>query len=382
MEGPEAKNKRLGRTWRFLHKLAHRSIERIFGYSFEPMELEAPFLLISNHVTNSDPFLVGVTSKSTPLAFVASEHIFRQGLVTRLINRIFAPIPRSKAASGAGTVKAILKNIREGRAVALFAEGDCTWDGETKPVFPATGKLAKTARVPLVTFRLEGGYLVSPRWSKKLRRASMRGGAVRVYSPEELAGMAPEEIDAAINRDIYENVWERQSAERIPIRSKARAEGLERALFICPECGSAVCMSTKGGKLTCAVCRSEWNMDEYGFLDGPRFKTVMEWDEWQKEEIRNIRGRSLFAGKCVYSDIDSGKRTKTIVRLDTIGLRILLDGRGEIPFSDITDMAMVKTNRLLFTDGAGYHEITVGINGTELRPYLIAWQASRSIKEG
>ena len=186
MSKTERENKRIARFWKLLHATAGRYVVRRFNYSFDPVGIEPPFILISNHVTNSDPFFIGLVYKPKSLAFVASEHIFRMGFISKLLKRYLAPIPRPKADSGVGAVRAVLKRLREGDPVVLFAEGDCTWNGVSGKIFPATGKLAKAAGVPLVTYRLEGGYLTSPRWSKKARRGMMRGRLVHIYSPEEL----------------------------------------------------------------------------------------------------------------------------------------------------------------------------------------------------
>ena len=365
--------------WRLLHWAARNFLARKFDYTYEQIECEAPCLIVSNHVTNNDPFFVGLAHKSSPLSYVASEHIFRLGIISKILIKLMDPIPRSKAASGAGTVKACLRRIKNGESIALFAEGDCTWDGRSAEVFPATGKLAKVCGAPLVTFRIEGGYLSSPRWAKKLRRGEMHGAPVHVYTVEELKGMTPEEVTACINRDIYTDAREEQKKTPTVFRSEARAEGLERALFICPCCGEADCMKSKKHRLLCEKCGAEWEMDEYGAIKGPKFGSVAEWDEWQKNAVRDMKGGKLFALEGTLTDIGAAAKQKTEVWLDADGGGIVFDGGRREPFSDITDMAMVKTNRLLFEDGEGYFEIKSkrGI----LRPYLMAWRAARGEKE-
>ena len=367
--------KRRARFWQWLYKTVSGILPKRSGYSCDVIGLEPPFLMISNHVTNDDPFYTGLAYRKAPLAFVASEHIFRQGVLSKLLMRYFDPIPRPKADSGVGTVRAVLKRLREGDPVVLFAEGDCTWNGVSGEVFPATGKLAKAAGVPLVTYRLEGGYLTSPRWSKKKRRGRMRGRLVKVYSPEELKTMLPGEIDDAINRDIHYDTWAAQAEEPVPFRSKAPAEGIERALFVCPECGDTDCMASKGGSFFCTTCGAGWTLDEYGLLHGPKFLNPAEWDAWQRTAIRDVREDGLFKADCTLTDFDAGTKKKTKVCLDLKSRRIRTGDGGEADFSRITDMAMIKTDRLLFTDEAGYHELKSkrGI----LRPYLVAWQAYR-----
>lgn len=118
--------------------------------------------------------------------------------------------------------------------MCLFAEGEATWSGRSGKIFPATGKMIRRSGATLVTYRLEGAYLSDPRWSKSLHRGRIYGHPVGIYPPEKLKAMSPEEIDQLINKDIYEDAWERQKAEHIRFKSRRRAEHMETALFNVP----------------------------------------------------------------------------------------------------------------------------------------------------
>ena len=222
------------RIWRVLVWLLRPFLKRRFRMEAAPAEVPGPCLIVANHVTNWDPLLLAMSFPATPIRFVASEHIFRHGRVSRLLERLAAPIPRRKASSGADTVKACLRALRDGETVCIFAEGDACWDGLTHEVFPATGKLARSSGAALVTYRLEGGYLTLPRWSKKRRPGRMRGAVVGVYPPEELKAMKGPEITALIDRDIFEDAWARQRAEHVRYRAEDRAVGIEKGFFLCP----------------------------------------------------------------------------------------------------------------------------------------------------
>ncbi len=365
--------------WKVLHFGARNFLARKFRYTWEPIVCGGPCLIIANHVTNFDPFFVGLAHKNAPLSYVASEHIFRLGFVSKLITRLIDPIPRSKGASGADTVKAILRRIKNGESVVLFAEGDCTWDGLSQGIFPATGKLAKVCGAPLVTFRIEGGYLSRPRWAKKSRRGKMHGAPVRVYTPEELKSMAPNEVTEAINRDIFVDAWADQRKNRVAYRCKAPAEGLERALFICPECNKPEKLASVGNRFFCTACGAEWMMDEYGFLNGPQFSTIAEWDAWQKRAVGQMKGRLLFAARGVLTDIGGNTKGGCELALNADDRRIVRAGGSGAQLSEIDNMAMVKTNRLLMERGGdtqrGYYEFKTG-RGV-LRPYLMLWQVLR-----
>lgn len=372
------------RAWKLAHRLVRPVFERKFDLKVDKLDLEPPFLMIANHATNIDPILVSTAYKKQPLSFVASEHLSRLGLTSKILNRYFSIIPRSKASNAMGTVKSIMRALRKGDPVLLFAEGDCTWDGVSGKVFPATGKLAKAVGVPLVTYRMSGTYLSCPRWAEETRNGAVRGSLVHVYSKDELSEMTPEEVTNAINGDIYEDAWQGQLAQPVRYAAKAPAEGIEKALFICPECGGIDCISSKGNEVFCAKCGRIAKMNEYELLDECEFRTIREWELYQREKLREyIRqgsGSALFRGEGKLCDLaeDKPKARKAEFSLDIASKCMTVNGEV-IPLSEVSDMAMVKTNRLLVSYGRSYYEIFSkrGI----LRPYLMTWQALRENTE-
>ena len=69
---------------------------------------------------------------------------------------------------------AVMRRLRKGGSVAIFAEGNRSFNGLTGDILPATGKLARSSGASLVTFRFSGGYLSSPRWcGSRVRRTSL-----------------------------------------------------------------------------------------------------------------------------------------------------------------------------------------------------------------
>ena len=72
------------RIWRFLYWLARPFLMRRFAYTPERFAGEGPCLIVANHVTTWDPLLLALSFPDNPIRFVASEHIFRHGWVSRL----------------------------------------------------------------------------------------------------------------------------------------------------------------------------------------------------------------------------------------------------------------------------------------------------------
>ena len=162
-----------------------------FRYRKEMAEnLPDNYIVVANHLTNWDSLFVATAFKRQ-MYFVASEHMARQWFYP-IVNALLKPIIRRKGTKAVSTVKEVIKVTRKGGNVALFPEGDRAWDGLTCPIMPATGKMIKSSKCGMVTYRIEGGYFLNPRWSMTMRKGFVTGKMGRVYSKEEIASMSIE----------------------------------------------------------------------------------------------------------------------------------------------------------------------------------------------
>ncbi len=244
-------------------------------------------MVFANHNAELDPVLVNLAFKEQ-MYFVASEHIFRKGFFSKLLVRYFDPVSRLKGGTEASAAMEMLRRLRRGYNICVFAEGDRSFNGVTFPIPPATGKLAKAAGVPVITYKLEGGYLTTPRWGKKMRRGKMLGYTVNVYSPSELKAMSADEVNRVLAEDLFEDAYERQEQDPVRFRGKDRAEWLETALYLCPSCGGAGTLRSHKNEFFCG-CGLRAEFTEYGYLEGNApYKTVTEWDAWQAERLKEI----------------------------------------------------------------------------------------------
>ena len=163
--------------------------------------IEGPYLLLSNHNTNFDPVFVEAAVNG-PVDFVATENITRIPVAGKILRYFFDPIIHFKGKAGLKTVMNIIARTKAGRRVCMFAEGNRSFNGVTMPIPAVTGKVARKTGVPLVTFRITGGYLSCPRWAVTKRKGEMKGSLVNIYSPEMLKSMTDDEVKEAIERDL------------------------------------------------------------------------------------------------------------------------------------------------------------------------------------
>ena len=278
--------KKYTRVQSILRFLLVPAIKRYYNYEFEDFSyIEGPYLLLANHNDNLDPAFVGMATKQT-LSYVATENAFRGKLAGRLLHFIADVIIHKKGKVGFGTVLQMQKRLKAGNSVVLFPEGNRSFNGETMDVdYNALCIMASACKIPIVTFRMEGGYLTHPRWSTGNRRGKIIGKVQNIYKPEELKSNQADSC-ARIKSDLYTNAFEYQKTARIAYKGKNLALGMESTLFMCPACKEYGRLSSDCDNIYCD-CGLKYQYNEYGELIGQDTEdfTILEWDKMQREDI-------------------------------------------------------------------------------------------------
>lgn len=291
--------------WKLLLPVLKRMMRLKYNYRApEGPGLTEPCLIVSNHVTNWDPFMLALSVKKF-CYFIASEHIFHKKFLGKLIFWLEAPIARQKGSTAGDTALTAIRRMRKGYSVAVFAEGNRSFNGQNCAIIESTAKLAKAGGLGLATHRFRGGYLSSPRWSgDSTRRGRLTGEIVHVYPAAELKNMTAAEIADVIRRDIDENAYETQREWMLPYQGRKLAEHLERALCLCPKCGSFGRLESKNDLFYCRACGMQTRYTEYGFFEGGElpFDNVLDWDKWQAAELQSMADKA--GEECLLSDTD------------------------------------------------------------------------------
>ncbi|MBE6754545.1 MAG: 1-acyl-sn-glycerol-3-phosphate acyltransferase [Ruminococcaceae bacterium] len=325
-------------------------------------DVDGGYLLLCNHNTNLDFVILSCNIKRT-IYYVLSEHVMQQGLASKLLSYFLSPIARTKGTTASATAMAVLRVLKRGDTACIFAEGNRSFNGLTCPILPATGKLARASGAPLVTYKLTGGYFTSPRWSYSMRKGAMTGEVVHIYSPEELRAMTDDEVNEAIRRDLFEDAYARQEQEHIPYRGKKLAEGMEHALFMCPECGAIGKMHSHGSHLSCE-CGMRVKYDVYGMLSGTKFSTITEWDRWQHEQLCGIidkggDGELFFDDDAILYTIDADhNKSVTLSGRLAMSRTELTIGDRVFPISEMSGLAIYGRRTMVFEHGGTHYEIS------------------------
>ena len=257
-----------------------------YGITVEPFEGQVEqvngrdqvkqFLILFNHQTLFDQFFVGMAFKKKPIYFMASEDIFSTGWIAGLLTWAVAPIPIRKQVADIRAVIACLQVAREGGTIALAPECNRTYSGRTCYINPAIAGLVRKLKLPVAIFRIEGGYGVHPRWSNVVRKGRMHGSVTRVIEPEEAADWTDDELFEVLREEL--TVDENKADGEYHHRQSA--EYMERALYVCPECGFAELESHKD-TLTCRDCGLQVKYNATGeFNPQEPFRFFGDWYDW------------------------------------------------------------------------------------------------------
>lgn len=371
------KRKKKNEKWRKWHHTLVKNIASALLYPYAKLkygitirkfreETRRPYLILYNHQTAFDQFFLGMTFREH-LYYVASEDLFSNGLVSRLIRTLVAPIPIKKQATDIGAIKNCLKVAREGGSIAIAPEGNRTYSGKTEYMRPSIAPLARRLGLPILLYRIEGGYGVHPRWSDVVRKGRMRGYVSRVIEPEEYASLSDDALFSLIEKELF--VSECPSADTFCHRK--RAEYIERFLYVCPSCGLSS-FHSDGDRFRCLSCGRavvyEPNLTLRGVDCVSPFPTLTAWYDYQKDFVSKLdlsdTRSPLYVDEVRLTHVIMEKRKETLRKKTTLSLygdRITFDEGAEnamtLPFREIRAMAVLGKNKLNVYHGQTLYQV-------------------------
>lgn len=309
-------------------------------------------LVVMNHQTAFDQFFVSMAAFPRHVYFIASEDLFNLGFLSKLLRWAVAPIPIKKQTTDVNAVRNCIKVAREGGTICLAPEGNRTFSGLPCYSNPAITPLVKKLGLPLAIFRIEGGYGIQPRWSDVCRKGRMRAYVSRIIEPEEYADLTREELYDLLQRELY--VDETQNGQEF--YHKELAQYLERAMYVCPQCGLSE-FHSEGDIITCRKCGRQIRYLPNQQLQGVNcefpFPYVAQWYQHQEDYVNQM---DTFAHieKPLYEDIadlslvEPYKRKVLLeknAKLALYGNRIQA-GDKTLFFEDISVITVLGKNKL------------------------------------
>jgi 1-acyl-sn-glycerol-3-phosphate acyltransferase len=106
----------------------------------ENIPLQGPFILVSNHLSVSDPVLLGA-NLGRRVIFMAKEELFRNRFISFIIRR-FGAFPVYRKGSARDALREASSVLRQGTALGMFPEGKRSLDDTLHPALFGSALIA------------------------------------------------------------------------------------------------------------------------------------------------------------------------------------------------------------------------------------------------
>lgn len=269
-------------------------IKYLYRFSKSDRKLKLPkppFMVVANHGTFFDPWMIGGYSHH-PFCFMVNDDGFRGKSMSAWYLRSIDSIPKRKGASDFKAMKATIERLHNKKVICIFPEGQTTWDGETQLLYRGIEKIIKKVNCPLVMVRLQGNFLTKPWWA-----ASLRKGRIMLHfktlKKDEIEQLSSDELFNAIRSYIYQNDIKDPENAAVPFTGAKLAEGLERFVWICMHCGSEDTLITSDNTIRCTSCNGSWDIDAHCRLTSNDQSTnclpdLKDWSDMHKEKVQEF----------------------------------------------------------------------------------------------
>ncbi len=121
-----------------------------------------PFVVLANHASFLDPYMIGYTSEMREVGFMAKEELFRNPFFGFIIRNCGA-FPVKRGRQDAEAIQKFHDFLNSGKPLCLYPEGTRTLDGELQPAKKGVGMLLYNAKVPAIPAYINGTFKSFPK---------------------------------------------------------------------------------------------------------------------------------------------------------------------------------------------------------------------------
>lgn len=276
-------------------------LHRVKVQKIDMKGVKPPYVLLCNHNSFYDFYIMSSIIKPHTGHFPGAVDDF---IGREWISRRIGIFPTRKFATDISLVRASRKIIKNGGMLGLYAEARYSLCGITEVIPDSVGQMIKFLGVPVVTLKMMGHHIYNPYWNMKSFRWFLKTEAVmtQLMTAEDVKKATPDEINAKIREALQHDDWRWQSENRIQVKKKTRAEGLDNVLYQCPKCGCETKMTSKGAQLKCENCGKSWTLNYYGELEADdgktEFKFPSDWYKWEREQVKKQVEDGTYRTEC------------------------------------------------------------------------------------
>jgi len=156
------------------------------------------YIFASNHLSNLDPMLVGITVHRR-VSYLAKKSLFKSKIFSFFLYQVGA-FPIRRESSDIGALKEALRRLRAGRPLVVFPVGTRGAEVTAAQAQPGIGFLAVKSKVPVIPVFIQGSDKVLPKGAKWPRRHP-----VRIFIGNPLS-FAPQTPYPEVSRQIMQKI--------------------------------------------------------------------------------------------------------------------------------------------------------------------------------
>ena len=191
-------------------------IKTVVGLRVEPKGLEmipkeGRFMLVCNHLDDSDPAVLMHYFRNYQLAFISKRENKDMLIVGKLMHKLQCQLVNRE--NDREALKCILKCIEilknDRASVAVFPEGYESLDGRLLPFRPGVFKIAQKAQVPIVVCTLQGTEDVIRNLKQLKPLPKVKFHLLEVIPAEELEGKTTVEIAQRVRQIMLADLGEK-----------------------------------------------------------------------------------------------------------------------------------------------------------------------------
>lgn len=252
-----------------------------------PPKSEGPCLILMNHSSFIDLKIAHRIMFPRPVSVVCTYDAL---VGKKWLMRWMGCIPTRKFISDLTLIHDMKHALKNGTNVLMYPEAGYSFDG-TATTIPKLGKLAKMLGAPVVFIETKGAYIRDPLYNElRIRKVPVSAHVSTLFTKDDVKNLSTEELDKAIDMAFSFDNFEWQRENKIKVDTADRATGLERVLYLCPNCKKEGFMKGEGTKLKCEACGKEYVLTELGELSAENgnteFPHIPDWYRWQRQKVR------------------------------------------------------------------------------------------------
>lgn len=148
-----------------LYKILFRF--KAYGAEKVPLSRDRGVILAPNHASYLDPPILGISLKRR-VTYLAKDYLFKAFFVGWVLRSIEA-LPIKTETEDFRSIRQLLKVLKEGKCIVVFAEGTRSVDGKLKEPEQGIGFLAAKSQAAVVPVYIEGSFEAYPKGAKRIQ---------------------------------------------------------------------------------------------------------------------------------------------------------------------------------------------------------------------